>query len=112
MKANREDLLEKLTDLYKSYRICENHFEEKMFTSHLHTRLVAIALPTLFPSLAGSSRTAEVDHSYSALPLISAKIRVLNDRTIVPAIAEDARTALVSAIAETNSGMYLRCYFI
>lgn len=80
MKANREDLLEKLPDLYEGYRLCENHFEEKMFTSHLHTRLVANALPTLFPSLEGSSRTGMAvmgEHSYNAPPLYSAKIRIL-----------------------------------
>lgn len=88
MKANREDLLEKLTDLYEGYRLCESHFEEKMFTSHLHTRLVATAIPTLFPSLEGSSRIMKDDHTYSAPPLFSAKIRILDDRTLIPAIAE------------------------
>ena len=82
MKANQEDLFGKLSDLHKSYSICETHFEERMFTSHFHIRLVATAIPTLFLSLEGSSKT---DHSYSAPPLqISAKIRVLDNRVLVP----------------------------
>lgn len=82
MKANREDLFGKLIDLHKSYSICENHFEERMFTNHFHTRLVPTAVPTLFPSLEGSSRT---DHSYSAPPLkLPVKIRILEDRVLVP----------------------------
>ncbi|XP_074032673.1 uncharacterized protein isoform X1 [Leptinotarsa decemlineata] len=82
MKANREDLFGKLIDLHRSYSICEIHFEEKMFTSHFHTRLVTTAIPTLFPSLEGTSRT---DHSYSAPPLqLPAKILLLDDNVIVP----------------------------
>lgn len=82
MKANREDLFGKLIDLHKSYSICEHHFEERMFTSHFHTRLVPTAIPTLFPSLEGSSIP---DHSYNAPPLqLPAKIRVLDDRVLVP----------------------------
>ncbi|XP_074041587.1 uncharacterized protein [Leptinotarsa decemlineata] len=82
MKANREDLFGKLIDLHRSYSICEIHFEERMFTSHFHTRLVTTAIPTLFPSLEGTSRT---DHSYSAPPLqLPAKILLLDDNVIVP----------------------------
>lgn len=88
MKANREDLLEKPNDLHKSYKLCESHFEEKMFTSHLHKRLVATAIPTLFPSLEGSSKAPD-EHSYSAPMLRPQKIRVLDDRVLVPAIAQN-----------------------
>lgn len=111
MKANREDLLEKLPDLYEGYRLCENHFEEKMFTSHLHTRLVANALPTLFPSLEGSSRTGMAvmgEHSYNAPPLYSAKIRILDDRTIVPASLpsiEGSGRPLVPTVADIDLGI-------
>jgi len=101
MKANREDLYEKLIDLHKSYTICENHFEEKMFTSQFHTRLVVTAIPTLFPSLEGSSRA---EHSYSAPPLqLSAKIRVLDDRVLVPGRVSPTPPALFDSGNKNNS---------
>lgn len=69
MKANREDLLEKLDRLHKSYKLCEDHFEQRMFTSHLRKRLNINAIPTLFPSLEGSSGNVKNDHSYYQPPL-------------------------------------------
>ncbi|KAJ8969094.1 hypothetical protein NQ317_016781 [Molorchus minor] len=53
--SSREDLLGKLENLHASYRLCAAHFENKMFLNDLHNRLHKKAVPTLFPSLEGSS---------------------------------------------------------
>lgn len=98
MKSNREDLLTKLDDLHKSYMICESHFEDKMFTSHLHTRLVGSAYPTLFSSLEGSSKPRFEDHTYCAPLLLPAKIRVLDNRVLVP-------SSVLSDVTQTDSGI-------
>ncbi|XP_023312212.1 uncharacterized protein LOC111692435 [Anoplophora glabripennis] len=65
-----------------------SHFEDRMFTSRLHTRLVATAYPTLFPSLEGSSKAGIDEHSYSAPLLLPAKIRVLDNRVLVPGVTQ------------------------
>lgn len=73
MKANREDLLIKLESLHKSYMLCESHFEDRMFVNHLH-------------SLEGGSSSAMEDHSYATPMLLPAKIRVLDNRVLVPGV--------------------------
>lgn len=66
--------------------LCESHFEDRMFVNHLHSRLMANACPTLFPSLEGGSSSAMGDHSYATPMLLPAKIRVLDNRVLVPAV--------------------------
>lgn len=65
MQCNREDFLENLQNLHKSYRLCADHFEQKMFTNHLCERLCANAFPTLFPPLERRATDIAGDHSYS-----------------------------------------------
>lgn len=84
MKAQREDLLPKVGELHKSYRLCSAHFETKMFTNHLQERLCANAIPTLFPSLEGCSRDLGGDHTYSSPALLPLKINVIQDIQLVP----------------------------
>lgn len=102
MKANREDLLEKLDRLYKSYRLCEDHFEQRMFTSHLRNRLNTNAIPTLFPSLEGSSNSFTGDHTYYQSSLVPANILVIDNRELVPVTSTTASTP-----QPANSGRYL-----
>ncbi|CAG9856943.1 unnamed protein product [Phyllotreta striolata] len=62
--CNREDLNNNLHVLHKTARLCEDHFDPKMFI--IKTKrvfLTATAVPTIFPSLEGSSR--DFDHTYS-----------------------------------------------
>lgn len=64
MACGREDLSEMLEDLHnRHYHVCGLHFERKMFMNDLRNRLYPHAVPTLFPTLEGSSTS---DHSYSA----------------------------------------------
>ncbi|KAG5867358.1 hypothetical protein JTB14_008410 [Gonioctena quinquepunctata] len=68
VSCGREDLLEKLDELHVSHRLCQDHFEDKMFTNPHHDRLNFNAVPTLFPALEGSSRGPHLlDHSYTPL---------------------------------------------
>lgn len=98
MKCNREDLMEKLGDLNKGYRLCSDHFEARMFTNQLRERLNFNAIPTLFPSLEGGSR--DEDHTYSRPLLLPAKIRILENKVIVPA-------ASTASITDVRSGTYV-----
>jgi len=49
MNCGREDLIFKSIDnLYKSYRVCMNHFKNNMFSNPEKTRLLISAVPTQF----------------------------------------------------------------
>ncbi|KAG5897426.1 hypothetical protein JTB14_032116 [Gonioctena quinquepunctata] len=66
ISCGREDLLEKSAVLHKSYRLCQDHFDQKMFTNVHQVRLNPNAVPTLFPAPEGSSRRPFLlDHSYT-----------------------------------------------
>lgn len=65
--CNREDLLGVVNTLNKSHRICQDHFELKMFTNDQCNRLNPNAVPTLFPLQEGSSRGPNFDHTYTPL---------------------------------------------
>lgn len=98
--SGRDDLMPKLDSLNKSYRLCSDHFEKKMFVNKAGNKLIPDAVPTIFPSLEGSSQS---DHNYTHLPLQqlsgdkrpisrdaepnvpSKKICILQDITIWPA---------------------------
>lgn len=89
MACNREDLFEKLNNIHKSHRLCEDHFEAKMFTNHLHNRLNLNAVPTIFPMLEGSCKAE--DHSYARPPLIypgsvPGKIQIIQNIVIGPSM--------------------------
>lgn len=62
--CHREDLSEKIEQLYSSCRLCRDHFEEKMFANALRNRLYPHAVPTIFPPLEGTA-TSNYDHSYT-----------------------------------------------
>ncbi|XP_050314966.1 uncharacterized protein LOC126749338 [Anthonomus grandis grandis] len=50
--CNRMDLLPKIADLYKNYKICEQHFEKKYINQGNERKcLLNNAVPTLFPTL-------------------------------------------------------------
>lgn len=101
--SGRDDLLTKLDSLNKNYRLCSDHFESRMFSNEKRNRLICDAVPTIFPSLEGSSKMSALDHNYSRLPLQqlssikrpslkeaepnipSKKICILQDITIQPA---------------------------
>ncbi|KAK4878535.1 hypothetical protein RN001_011041 [Aquatica leii] len=61
--SGREDLFDKLEMVHKGYRLCEDHFDNMMFTNHFRNRLNWNAKPTLFPSLEGPPKHG--DHTYS-----------------------------------------------
>ncbi|CAH1104210.1 unnamed protein product, partial [Psylliodes chrysocephalus] len=64
--AGREDLISSRATLHISHRLCGAHFEKKMFTfNETRNRLLAQAVPTLFPCLEGSSSSVVQEHSYS-----------------------------------------------
>lgn len=54
-KSNREDLMDKLDSLYRSYRVCSDNFEAKMSHNKSRNRLILDASPALFPTLEGPS---------------------------------------------------------
>lgn len=62
--SNREDILENIDSLHKSYKLCGDHFDKKMFTNKFCNRLNYNALPTMFASQEGSLRGVPADHSY------------------------------------------------
>ncbi|XP_044738949.1 zinc finger protein 271-like [Chrysoperla carnea] len=58
LKCNRTDLMNKSgLQLHNNYRLCGTHFENKMFLNDLKNRLQPLAVPTIFPTLEGSSNT-------------------------------------------------------
>lgn len=58
--CRREDLAQKTPfQLYNNYRVCADHFEERMFTNELKERLLPSAVPTLFPYREGPSHLAK-----------------------------------------------------
>lgn len=64
--AGREDLIQFREALNVSHRLCGAHFESKVkIHGNERQRLLAQAVPTLFPSLEGSSSGALADHGYS-----------------------------------------------
>lgn len=83
MSSNREDLLEKVTGTtYRSYRLCSDHFEDKMFTNQLRNKLNSNAVPTIFPSLEGGSKQQFLDDGHENLP--PTKIHILSDILVAP----------------------------
>lgn len=48
-------MMNRVGELHKSKRLCEDHFEPEMFMNSLRNRLKNDAVPTIFPSLEGPS---------------------------------------------------------
>lgn len=65
MACQCEHLMDRLESLNKSHRVCNDHFDSKVFSNEDRSRLIANAVPTIFPTLEGSSLK---DHTYNRPP--------------------------------------------
>ncbi|KAJ8910495.1 hypothetical protein NQ315_012342 [Exocentrus adspersus] len=87
LASQREDLLSHgMDNLWRSYRLCSDHFEKPMFTNHYCNRLNPSAVPTLFALSEGRSNAS--DHNYGRCTLVR-----LDDaeRLVNEALAESQR---------------------
>ncbi|KAG5878829.1 hypothetical protein JTB14_023952 [Gonioctena quinquepunctata] len=67
VSCGREDLLEKFGESHIGYRLCQDHFEDKMFTNQHRDRLNYNAVPSLFTAL--PENLIQITHTH---PCISA----------------------------------------
>ncbi|XP_074032675.1 uncharacterized protein isoform X3 [Leptinotarsa decemlineata] len=65
MACGRDDLTDKVERLHRGYHICGGHFETKYFLNDLRNRLQPNAVPTIFPTLEGSTSSTLSDHEYA-----------------------------------------------
>ncbi|CAG9853651.1 unnamed protein product [Phyllotreta striolata] len=79
--CNRQDLLPKIQDVHKNYRLCENHFKEKQFSRSGTTRktLLPDAIPTEFLNFPPA---IPENHEKSRKP--PKKFIILSDPVVVP----------------------------
>lgn len=112
MACNREDLISKVNLNNLSYRLCEMHFEEKMFANNSHNRLKRNAIPTLFTFRDNTASTSNMLLFVQDDNLTNKKLNILQNIVLSPPIKENklisseispSFKSVLLAVAETQT---------